>query len=129
MWLSHETFDEHHALIETRARLELALAHQVRQHRELTAARTIFLWLRQRRLHARLARQTSRRQLHEAALARLRYEQECSERATLAEKQRLAAAAARATALDDAAVEQRIREALATKRRRNGAAVPSRMYA
>ena len=71
MWLSHATFDEHHALIETRARLELALAHQVRQHQELTAARTIFLWLRQRRLHARLARQTSRRQLHEAALAHL----------------------------------------------------------
>ena len=26
MWLSHATLDEHHALIETRARLELALA-------------------------------------------------------------------------------------------------------
>jgi hypothetical protein len=55
MWLSHATLDEHHALIETRARLELVLARQVRQHRELTAARTIFLWLRQRRLHTRLA--------------------------------------------------------------------------
>ena len=55
MWLSHATLDEHHALIETRARLELALARQVRQHRELTAARTIFLWLRRRRLHTRLA--------------------------------------------------------------------------
>ena len=55
MWLSHAMLDEHHALIETRARLELALARQVRQHRELTAARTIFLWLRRRRLHARLA--------------------------------------------------------------------------
>jgi len=62
-----------------------------------------------------------KRQLHEAALARLRYEQECLERAALAEMQRLAAATARATALDDAAVEQRIREALATKRRRYGA--------
>ena len=118
MWLSHATLDEHHALIETRARLKLALARQVRQHQELTPARTIFLWLRQHRLHARLARQTSRRQLHEAALARLRYEQECSECAALAEKQRLAAAAARATALDDAAVEQRIREALANEHRR-----------
>ena len=55
MWLSHATLDEHHALIETRARLELALARQVRQHRELTAARTIFLWLCRRRLHTRLA--------------------------------------------------------------------------
>jgi hypothetical protein len=55
MWLSHATLDEHHALIETRSRLELALARQVRQHRELTAARTIFLWLRRRRLHTRLA--------------------------------------------------------------------------
>ncbi len=40
------------------------------------------------------------------------------ERAALAEKQRLAAATARAKALDDAAVKQRIREALANKRRR-----------
>ena len=71
MWLSHATLEEHHALIEMRARLELALARQVRQHRELTAARIIFLWLRQRRLHARLARHTSRLQLREAALARL----------------------------------------------------------
>jgi len=118
MWLSHATLDEHHALIETHARLELALARQVRQHQELTAAHTIFLWLRRRRLHARLARQTSRRQLHEAALARMRYEQECSERAALAEKQRLAAAAALATALDDAFVEHHIREALANERRR-----------
>jgi hypothetical protein len=55
MWLSHATLDEHHALIETRARLKLVLARQVRQHRELTAAPTIFLWLRRRRLHTRLA--------------------------------------------------------------------------
>ena len=81
MWLSHATLDEHHALIETRARLELALARQIRKLRELSAARTIFLWLRQCRLHARLARQTSRRQVREAALARLRHEQECSDRA------------------------------------------------
>ena len=40
------------------------------------------------------------------------------EHTALAEMQRLAAATARATALDDAAVEQRIREALANERRR-----------
>ena len=32
MWLSHATLNEHHALIETRAWLKLALALQVRQH-------------------------------------------------------------------------------------------------
>ena len=115
MWRIHAMLDEHHALIATRAKIETELARQARQQR--SAARTIFLWLRRRRLHARLARQTSRRQLREAALARLRYEQECSERAALAETQRLAAAAARTTALADAAVEQRIREALANERR------------
>jgi len=86
MWPSHASLDEHHALIETRARLEMALARQIRKLRELSAARTIFLWLRRRRLHARLARQTSRRHVREAALTRLRHEQECSVRAALAEK-------------------------------------------
>ena len=72
MWRSHATLDEHHALIATRAKIETELACQARQQRELSAAaRTIFLWLRRCRLHARLARQTSRRQLREAALARL----------------------------------------------------------
>jgi hypothetical protein len=79
MWMSHAALDAHHALIEKRAKLELALARQIRQQHEFSAVRTIFLWLCRRRLHVRLARQTSRRQLREAALARLRYEQECSE--------------------------------------------------
>jgi hypothetical protein len=106
MWLSQAALDAHHALIEKRAKLELALAHQVRQQQELSAARTIFLWLCRRRLHVRLARQTSRRQLREAALARLQYEQECSERAALAERQRLAAVAERAKELaNEAAVK------------------------
>jgi hypothetical protein len=84
------------------------------QRQLLAAAQTIFLWLRRRRLHVRLARQTLRRQHHEAALARLRYEQECSERAAFAEKQHLAAAAtAHAKRLADEAVAQRIWEALA----------------
>ena len=122
MWLSHAALNAHHALIEKRAKLELALARQVRQQQQLSAARTIFLWLRRRRLHVRLARQTSRRQLREAALARLRYEQECSEWAALAERQRLAAAAARAKELaNEAAVKQRIREALAEERCRHEA--------
>ena len=84
MWRSHATLDEHHTLIAARAKIETELARQALMHR--SAARIIFLWLRRRRLHARLARQTSRQQFHEAALARLRYEQECSDRATLAEK-------------------------------------------
>jgi hypothetical protein len=71
MWLSHAALDVHHALIKKRAKLELALARQVRQQQELFAAHTIFLWLCRRRLHVRLARQTSRRQLREAALARM----------------------------------------------------------
>jgi hypothetical protein len=57
------------------------------QARERAAARTIFLWLRCRRLHIRLARQTSRRQQQEAALTRLRYKQDCCSRAALAEEQ------------------------------------------
>ncbi len=61
MWMSHAALDAHHALIKKRAKLELALARQIRQQHELSAARTIFLWLRRRRLHVRLARQTSRR--------------------------------------------------------------------
>ena len=54
MWQSHATLNKHHALIATRAKIETELARQARQHFELSAARTIFLWLRRRRLHARL---------------------------------------------------------------------------
>ena len=45
MWLSHATLNKHHTLIEMRARLELALARQVRLQHELSSACTIFLWL------------------------------------------------------------------------------------
>ena len=48
--------------------------------RQQAAARTIFLWLRRRRLHIRLARQTSRCLQRVAALARLRYKDECCAR-------------------------------------------------
>ena len=107
MWQSHATLDEHHTLIATRAKIETKLARQALMQR--SAAHTIFLWLCWRRLHTRLTRQTSRQQLCEAALACLQYEQECSNRAALAEKQRLASATARTKALTNAAVEQRIR--------------------
>ncbi len=58
------------------------------QAQERAAACTIFLWLCRRRLHIRLVRQTLRWQQSEAALARLRYEQDCCRRAALAQEQR-----------------------------------------
>ena len=118
MWRSHATLDEHHNLIKTRARLKLALDRHICQQQELSAACKIFLWLCRRRLHAR---QTSRRQVCEAALARLRHKQLCSDRAALAEKQNLAAAVACESTLADAAVEQRIWVALTAKRCRHEA--------
>jgi hypothetical protein len=63
-------------------------AERSAQERNRAAARTIFLWLCRRRLHIRLARQTLRRQQREAALAHLRYEQDCCLCAALAEEQR-----------------------------------------
>jgi hypothetical protein len=70
---------------------------------QTTAARVIFLWLRRRRLFARLARQTSRRLQHEVALACMQHEQECCARALQAEEQHRQAAAARAKAIADEA--------------------------
>jgi hypothetical protein len=81
--------------------------------RQMAAARTIFLWLRRRRLHIRLARQTSRRQQRKAALACLRYKQDCCLRAVLAEEEQRQAAAAQAMALADEADEQCCHEAAA----------------
>jgi hypothetical protein len=66
--------------------------------RQMVAAQTIFLWLCRRRLHVRLAHQTLQGQQHEAALARLRYEQDCCLRMALAEEQQRQAAAVRAKA-------------------------------
>jgi hypothetical protein len=57
------------------------MAERAALARQMVAAQTIFLWLRSRRLHIRLVRQTSRRQQREATLARLRYEQDCCRRA------------------------------------------------
>jgi hypothetical protein len=62
--------------------------------RQMGAACTIFLWLCRCRLHVWLARQTSRQQQCKAALARLRYEQDCCSHAALAEEQHRQAAAA-----------------------------------
>jgi hypothetical protein len=74
--------------------------------RQMAAAQTIFLWLRRCRLHIRLVRQTSRRQQHEAALAHLRYEQDCCRHAALAKEQRRQVAAVRAKAAIDKATKQ-----------------------
>ncbi len=63
------------------------MAERAALARQMAAAQTIFLWLRRRCLHVRLARQTLWRQQREAALARLRYEQDCCLRAVLAEEQ------------------------------------------
>jgi hypothetical protein len=64
------------------------MAERAALAQQMAAARTIFLWLRLRRLHVRLARQTLRRQQCKAALARLQYKQDCCSRAALAEEQR-----------------------------------------
>jgi hypothetical protein len=81
--------------------------------RQMAAAQTIFLWLCRRRLHVRLARQTSRGQQHKAPLARLRYEQDCCLHAALVGEQQQQAAAAGAMALADKADEQFCHEAAA----------------
>ncbi len=76
-------------------------------------ARTIFLWHCRRRLHIRLARQTSRRQQYDAALAHLRYEQDCCSRTVLSEEQRRQAAAVQEKALANEADKRRRQDALA----------------
>jgi hypothetical protein len=84
----------------------------------MTAAQTIFLWLCRRRLHVWLARQTSRRQQREAALARLGYKQDCCSRAALTEEQCWQAAAAQAKALANKADRRHRQDALAVEQRR-----------
>jgi len=83
-----------------------ARRQRVAQARQTAAARVIFLWLRRRRLFARLARQTSRRLQHEVALARMQHEQECCMRAMQVMEQRRQAAAAQAKAIADEATER-----------------------
>jgi hypothetical protein len=67
---------------------ETACLRHAAQARQTAAARVIFLWLRRRRLFARLACQTLRRLQHEAALARMQHEQEYCAHALQAEEQR-----------------------------------------
>jgi hypothetical protein len=86
---------------------ETAHLRRAAQARQTAAAQVIFLWLRRRHLFARLARQTSQRLQHEAALARLQHEQECCARAALAEAQRQQKPAARMKALADEADKRR----------------------
>jgi hypothetical protein len=69
------------------------------------AATTIFLWLCRHCLQIRLAQKTARRQQCEAALARLRYEQECHTRAAMADKWQRQAATTREKALANEANE------------------------
>jgi len=93
------------------ARLEEAARRQrAAEARKTAAAHLIFVWLRRRRLYARLACQTSRQQQRETALARQHHKDECFARALQAEKQRMQVAAAQAKALADEAKE-RLRQA------------------
>jgi hypothetical protein len=85
---------------------EAACRQRAAEARKMAAAQLIFLWLRRRRLSARLACQTSRRQQREAAIARQHHEDECFTRALQAEKQRMQVAAAQAKALTDEANER-----------------------
>jgi hypothetical protein len=100
-----------------RARQVAAALHQrllddcvAEEGQKQAAAQTIFLWLCCRRLHIQIARQTSRRQQREATLARLRYEQECCNRAALAKEKRRQAVAAREQAVANK-ITERLRQA------------------
>jgi hypothetical protein len=70
------------------------MAKRLALARQMGTAQTIFLWLFRRRLHVRLAHQTSQQHQRKAALARLQYKQDCCLRAALAEEQQRQAAAA-----------------------------------
>ncbi len=99
-----------------RARQEEAAAHahqeeaahrqRAAEARKTAAAQLIFLWLRRRRLYARLACQTSRRQQRKATLAHQLQKNKCCARALQAEKQRsMQVAAVQAKAHTDEAKE------------------------
>jgi hypothetical protein len=108
MWVGDTPLDMYHAFIEQRATIELAAAHcqhlleeRAAQDREMATTRSILLWFCRRRLHARLAQLTSRRQQREVALTCFQYEQECITRVQQAEELRKQAAAMHAKALAD----------------------------
>jgi hypothetical protein len=72
---------------EETAQRQRLLAASATQSQWTAAATTIFLWLHRRRVQIRLAQMTARRQQCEAALACLRYEQECCTCTAMVEKQ------------------------------------------
>jgi len=114
-----------------RARQEEAACRQrAAEARKTAATQLIFLWLHRRRLYARLASQTSRRQQREAALDRQHHEDECFARALQAEKQRMQVAAAQAKVLaDEAKVRHRQAEAAIVEQRRQAAAAQEKQAA
>ena len=79
------------------------------------AARIIFLWLRRRLLLVRINHRTLRRQQRDAALARLRYKQDCCRHAAVAQERRRHEEAAKRAAASAQPVCQRARS-----RRRTG---------
>jgi hypothetical protein len=97
------------------------MAERAALAQQMAAAQTIFLWLRRRRLHVQLARQTLQQQQRKAALARLQYKQDRCSCAVLAEEQRRQAAAAQEKALADKADRRRRQDALAKERCRHKA--------
>ncbi len=118
--LDEETACHQHLLNKFAARR--LMAKRAALARQMVAAQTIFLWLCRCHLCVWLARQTLRQQQCEAALARLRYKQDCCSRAALAEEQRRQAAAAQAKALADEADKWRWQDALAAEQRRQESA-------
>jgi hypothetical protein len=116
--LDEETAHHQRLLDEEAARCLMAKRAALKQ--QMVAAQTIFLWLCRRRLHIRLAHQTSQRQQHKAALTRLQYKQDCC--SALVEEQQRQAAAAQAMALADEADKRRRQDALATEQRRQESA-------
>jgi hypothetical protein len=89
---------------------EAASRQRIAHARQTAAAQIIFLWLCHWCLHAWLACQTFRRQECEAALARLRYKEECCTRTAMADKRQRHAAAMQEKELAKEADEQRCQE-------------------
>ncbi len=85
--------------------------------RNQAAARTIFLWLRRRLLLVRINHRTLRRQQRDAALARLRYKQDCCRHAAVAQERRRHEEAAERAAASAQPVRQRARSCRRTGRR------------
>jgi hypothetical protein len=115
-WLLDEETARRQRLLDEFAACPL-MAERAALAQQMATAQTIFLWLCRRCLYVRLARQTLRRQQRKAALAHLRYKQDCCLRAALAEEQRRQAAAARAKALANEADKRHRQDALAAEQR------------